>query len=92
MLPGLREGDRLLVQYGAAVRPGCVVVATLPGGVVGLKRVEAIDAAGVWLVSDNSAEGWDSRRHQHPVAPIDVFAVARLRFWPWPRVLRSSIP
>lgn len=92
MLPGLRPGDRLLIGYDAVVRPGDAVVARLPDGVVALKRVERIDERGVWLVSDNAAEGWSSRAHDQPVDPAEVLASALLRIWPRPRRIRRSIP
>src|SRR4051812_25370213 len=38
MLPTLRPGDRLLLSYRQAPRPGALVVARLPGGVLATKR------------------------------------------------------
>ena len=38
MLPTLRPGDRLLLSYRRAPRPGAIVVARLPGGVLATKR------------------------------------------------------
>ena len=92
MLPTLREGDRLLVRYGVRVRPGALVVAQLPDGTLAVKRAQeqrrtASGAAGWWLVSDNPAEGVDSR-HRGPVAEDRVLAVVRLRVWPSPRMGR----
>lgn len=91
MLPGLREGDRLLVRYGAPVRPGRVVVARFPDRSVVVKRaVEARSTAsgelGWWLLSDNAEVGVDSR-HRGPVREDDVLAVAFARVWPAPRLL-----
>ena len=92
MLPTLREGDRLLVRYGARVRPGDLVVARFADGTVAVKRAQeqrrtTSGAAGWWLVSDNPDEGVDSR-HRGPVAEGDVLGVVRLRVWPSPRMGR----
>jgi phage repressor protein C with HTH and peptisase S24 domain len=91
MLPGLREGDRLLVVHGARVRPGRLVVARFPDGTVAVKR--AVErrttrdgSPAWWLLSDNPAEGVDSR-HRGPVREPDVLAVVRARLWPMPRGL-----
>ena len=94
MLPGLRPGDRLLVRYAATPRPGEVVVARLADGTVAVKRATerrttATGGPGWWLLSDNPDEGVDSR-HRGPVDAAAVLAVARVRLWPWPRVLRRT--
>jgi signal peptidase I len=92
MLPTLREGDLLLVRYGAPPRPGDLVVARFADGTVAVKRAveerrTRSGAAGWWLLSDNPGEGVDSR-HRGPVAEADVLAVVRLRVWPSPRMGR----
>ena len=93
MLPTLREGDRLLVRYGARVRPGAVVVARFPDGVLAVKRVERADrhfsGADAWLlVSDNGTEPGARRA---PVRTDAVLGVVRLRVWPRPRCLVRHI-
>ena len=93
MLPTLREGDRLLVRYGARVQPGDLVVARFVDGTLALKRAQdrrrtSSGEAGWWLVSDNPDEGVDSR-HRGPVPEDHVLAVVRLRVWPSPRMGRS---
>jgi hypothetical protein len=93
MLPTLREGDRLLVRYGARVRPGDLVVARFQDGTLGIKRAveqrrTGSGADGWWLLSDNPDEGVDSR-HRGPVPEERVLAVVRLRVWPSPRVGRA---
>jgi len=95
MLPTLREGERLLVDYGASVCPGALVVARFPDGIVTVKRTAerrttAAGAPGWWLTSDNPDEGVDSR-HRGPVAEADVLAVVRGRVWP-PRMFRTPHP
>ena len=92
MLPTLREGDLLLVRHGARVRPGDLVVARFADGTLTVKRAverrrTSTGAVGWWLLSDNAAEGVDSR-HRGPVAEDSVLAVVRLRVWPSPRLGR----
>ena len=91
MLPLLRPGDRLLVLYGASVRPGALVLARFPDGNLVVKRAverrpTRTGGAGWWLLSDNPGSGVDSR-HRGPIPDADVVAVVRVRLWPWPRRL-----
>ena len=92
MEPALREGDRLLVSYGARVRPGCLAVARFADGTLAVKRAAerratASGVPGWWLLSDNASEGVDSR-HRGPVADEDCVAVVLGRVWPSPRLGR----
>ncbi|KQV67675.1 peptidase S24 [Nocardioides sp. Root122] len=96
MLPTLREGDLLVVSYGASPRPGDLVVARFADGTLTVKRAgeqrrTRSGAVGWWLLSDNPDEGVDSR-HRGPVAEDAVLAVVRLRLWPSPRVGRRLLP
>ena len=89
MLPTLRPGDRLLVSYRRPVREGAVVVARFADGTVSVKRAverrtTRAGAPGWWLLSDNPADGVDSR-HRGPVPADEVIAVTVARIWPWPR-------
>jgi phage repressor protein C with HTH and peptisase S24 domain len=93
MRPGLADGDRLLVRYGARVRPGAVVVARFADGTLAVKR--AADrrttrdgSPAWWLLGDNPA-GVDSR-HRGPVPESDVIGVALARVWPRPRLIRAG--
>ena len=91
MTPTLTDGDRLLVSYRRAVRPGDVVVARLVDGTVAVKRAAERrttrdGSPAWWLLSDNPDEGVDSR-HRGPVADADVIAVTVVRVWPRPRRL-----
>jgi signal peptidase I len=93
MLPTLRPGDRLLLSYRRAPRPGAVVVARL-GDVLATKRAVQrrptdLGEAGWWLLSDNAAEGTDSRQ-VGAVPDRDVVAVVVIRIWPWGR--RPAVP
>ena len=94
MRPGLRPGDRLLVRYGARVRPGSLVLARLADGTLAVKRASsrrttASGRPGWWLLSDDPAVGIDSR-HRGPVPDADVLAVVVARVWPRPRPLRPT--
>lgn len=91
MTPTLGDGDRLLVRYHRPVRPGDLVVARLADGTVAVKRATERrttrdGSPAWWLLSDNPAEGVDSR-HRGPVADADVIAVPVARLWPHPRRL-----
>ena len=93
MRPGLRPGDRLLVDYRRPVRPGDVVVARFADGTVAVKRAAErrttrTGGPGWWLLSDAADAGVDSR-HRGAVPEGDVWAVVRLRVWP-PRMPDST--
>lgn len=88
MLPALRPGDLLLVGYRRVPTAGRLVVARLPDGTVAVKRATEerrtrTGAPGWWLLSDNPAEGVDSR-HRGVVPAGDVLAVVLGRVWPRP--------
>lgn len=94
MQPTLEPGDRLLVWHRAAVRPGSLVLARFPDGALVVKRATEArhtrtGVPGWWLLSDNPAEGVDSR-HRGTVAAQDVVAVVVARLWPWPRLLAPA--
>ena len=78
MAPGLRDGDFLVVRWGARVRPGAVVVARLrdhPGLLVVKRAVRPAD--GGWeLASDNASAPGALR------GLGDVEAVVVVRYWP----------
>jgi phage repressor protein C with HTH and peptisase S24 domain len=88
MEPTLRDGDRLVVRYGAAPRPGQVALVQLPGrDGISVKRVLRREPDGWWVERDNPAEGVDSWL-VGAVPPDGVMAVAIGRIWPRPRLLR----
>lgn len=91
MVPLLAPGDRLLVSYRRAVRPGAVVVARLADGTVAVKRAAerrttSSGAPGWWLLSEDPDAGVDSR-HRGAVPDAAVIAVTVARIWPRPRRL-----
>ena len=92
MEPTLRDGDRLVVDYGARARPGRVAVVRLPGRAdLSVKRLGWRHADGWWVERDNPWEGVDSWQ-VGAVAPDGVIALALLRLWPRPRSLMQPRP
>jgi phage repressor protein C with HTH and peptisase S24 domain len=87
MEPTLRDGDRLLVRYGARTRPNALVVVRLPDRPIAVKRAERRVDGGWWLTRDNPDSGVDSWT-VGPVADADVLAVVIARVWPLARVRR----
>jgi type IV secretory pathway protease TraF len=88
MEPALSPGDRLLISYGRTPVEGDVVVARFVDGTVAVKRVAGTRTTvsgepGWWLLSDNLAQGVDSR-HRGAVAAEDVLGIAMWRLWPRP--------
>ncbi|MFF3000619.1 nickel-type superoxide dismutase maturation protease [Streptomyces sp. NPDC057950] len=62
MVPTLQHGDRLVVQYGARVGPGDVVVLRHPfqQDLLVVKRVAQRREGGWWVLGDNAFAGGDS--------------------------------
>ncbi|MGW3496428.1 nickel-type superoxide dismutase maturation protease [Streptomyces sp. NPDC001020] len=62
MVPTLQHGDRLLVQYGARVRPGDVIVLRHPfqQDLLVVKRAVELREGGWWVLGDNPYAGGDS--------------------------------
>lgn len=87
MEPTLRDGDRLVVHYGARPRPGRIAVVRLPGHAdLSVKRLGSRHPDGWWVERDNPWEGVDSWQ-VGAVAPEGVIALAVVRLWPRPRSL-----
>lgn len=91
MQPTLHAGDLLLVSYRRTPKAGGLVVARFADGTVAVKRAveerrTRTGETGWWLLSDNAAEGVDSR-HRGVVRHADVLAVPLARLWPMPRPL-----
>ncbi|MFJ6083592.1 nickel-type superoxide dismutase maturation protease [Streptomyces sp. NPDC092369] len=62
MVPTLRHGDRLVVRWGARIRPGDVVVLRHPfqQDLLVVKRAVERRDGGWWVLGDNSYAGGDS--------------------------------
>jgi len=91
MLPTLRPGDRLVVEWGGKVAPGAIVVVRRPGnpGLLVVKRVREQRKSGWIVIGDNPSESTDSRSFG-PVASHLVEGVVVARYWPRPK--RFPIP
>jgi SOS-response transcriptional repressor LexA len=81
MEPTLRDGDHLLVRWGARPRPGRLVVVQWPGGPLAVKRAVLLQEDGWWVERDNPREGTDSW-HAGPLRQADVLGAVLLRLWP----------
>lgn len=82
MSPALRDGDVVLVRFGAAAVPGDVVLvrwAARPGQ-LSVKRAVRPEGDGWWVRGDNPFGSTDSRT----LGPARVVAVVRGRLWPRP--------
>ena len=82
MSPTLRDGDVVLVAFGAPARPGDVVLVRWEARPrqLSVKRAGLADEAGWWVYGDNSVGSTDSRQ----LGPAAVLAVVRWRLWPGP--------
>jgi phage repressor protein C with HTH and peptisase S24 domain len=90
MEPTLRDGDRLVVRYGAVPKIGQLAVVRLPERHgVSVKRVTRRDADGWWVERDNPTEGVDSWL-VGAIPDADLVAVVLGRVWPRPGRPASS--
>ncbi|MFD6534131.1 nickel-type superoxide dismutase maturation protease [Streptomyces sp. NPDC060184] len=92
MVPTLYHGDRLLVRYGAPVRPGDVVILRHPfqQDLLVVKRATERRPGGWWVLADNTFAGGDST--VYGTVPEDlVLARAQLRFRPLRKDQRSPL-
>ncbi|MFE2292891.1 nickel-type superoxide dismutase maturation protease [Streptomyces sp. NPDC059452] len=83
MVPTLYHGDLLLVQYGAPVRPGDVVILRHPfqQDLLVVKRAVERRPGGWWVRGDNTFAGGDST--DYGVVPDElVLARVRVRYRP----------
>ncbi|MFJ4791042.1 nickel-type superoxide dismutase maturation protease [Streptomyces sp. NPDC088794] len=79
MVPTLRHGDRLVVRWGARIRPGDVVVLRHPfqQDLLVVKRAVERRDGGWWVLGDNSYAGGDST--DYGAVPEDL-VLGRVRF------------
>ncbi|MEU5365932.1 nickel-type superoxide dismutase maturation protease [Streptomyces sp. NPDC005925] len=84
MVPTLHHGDRLLVHWGAGVRPGDVVVLRHPfqQDLLVVKRAAERREGGWWVLGDNAYAGGDST--DFGVVPEEL-VLGRVRFRYRPR-------
>ncbi len=91
MSPVLHDGDVVLADFAAPVRPGDVVLvrwAARPGQ-LSVKRAVRPANGSWWVEGDNAFGSTDSR----DLGPAQVLAVVGLRLWPRPRRLpRTGTP
>ncbi|OKK20632.1 signal peptidase [Streptomyces sp. CB00455] len=85
MAPTLAHGDRVVVRYGAAVRPGAVVVLRHPfqQDLLVIKRaVERRRGGSWWVLGDNPYNATGDSTDYGPVPGELVLATAVLRLRP----------
>ncbi|MFB7460250.1 MULTISPECIES: nickel-type superoxide dismutase maturation protease [unclassified Streptomyces] len=92
MVPTLYHGDRLVVQYGARIRPGDVVVLRHPfqQDLLVVKRASERRDSGWWVLGDNAYAGGDST--DYGTVPEDlVLGRVWFRYRPRKRTQRSPL-
>ncbi|MFF4018226.1 nickel-type superoxide dismutase maturation protease [Streptomyces sp. NPDC001843] len=92
MVPTLYQGDQLVVQYGARIRPGNVVVLRHPfqQDLLVVKRAVELREGGWWVLGDNAYAGGDST--DYGAVPEDlILGRVLLRFRPLRADQRSPL-
>ncbi|MGP4050094.1 nickel-type superoxide dismutase maturation protease [Streptomyces sp. 2A115] len=90
MVPTLHHGDQLVVQYGARVRPGDVIVLRHPfqQDLLVVKRAAERREGGWWVLGDNAYAGGDST--DYGTVPEElVLGKVRFRYRPLKKDQRS---
>lgn len=88
MSPTVRDGDVLLVRFGAAPAAGDVVLVRWSArpGQLSVKRAARPEGAGWRVLGDNPDGSTDSR----DLGPAEIVGVVRGRLWPRPGRLRAA--
>lgn len=88
MSPTVRDGDVLLVRFGAAPAPGDVVLVRWSARPeqLSVKRAVRPEGDGWWVLGDNPDGSTDSRA----LGPANVVGIASARMWPRPGRLREK--
>src|SRR2546429_6137929 len=86
MAPSLTDGDLVLAELDAPVRPDAIVLVRWPNrpGQLSVKRAQWAEADGWFVVGGNPAGSTDST----PLGPATVLGVIRWRLWPRPGRVR----
>ena len=82
MIPTLAPGERLLVRYDGPIILGDLVVFK-HAGQIDVKRIERIEAAGIFVLSDNDVVSTYSLNYGL-IAHQDVLGTIVMRIWPKP--------
>lgn len=82
MVPTLAPGERLLVRYDGPIVLGDLVVFEHEGQ-IDVKRIERIEADGIFVLGDNDLVSTDSRNYGL-IAHKDVLGTIVMRIWPKP--------
>jgi phage repressor protein C with HTH and peptisase S24 domain len=88
MSPTVRDGDVVLVRFGATASAGDVVLVRWSARPqqLSIKRAERPDGTGWRVLGDNPDGSTDSRL----LGPAQVVGVVRARLWPRPGRLRAA--
>ena len=82
MVPTLAPGERLLVRYDGPIVLGDLVVFQ-NAGQIDVKRIERIEADGIFVLGDNDLVSTDSRNYGL-IAHEEVLGTIMMRIWPKP--------
>ena len=82
MVPTLAPGERLLVRYDGPIVLGDLV-AFKHAGQIDVKRIERIEADGIFVLGDNDLVSTYSRNYGL-IAHEDVLGTIVMRIWPKP--------
>jgi phage repressor protein C with HTH and peptisase S24 domain len=90
MVPTLRDGDRVLVRFGAVGGAAVdrVVLLELPDRPLSVKRLVAIEPDGTVRVEGDNPYGSTDSRTLGPMPREAIKGVVLARLWPRPQIIR----